>query len=103
VALSLMAAGVGSCGPGRGYGQRQRSRKMNPMVFKQHIPNVAEDMLGASGPAEGRIARGDEKMRGLVRVSSDNVLFKNEEGNGDDRMMTLVRLSYSHCNNDDNQ
>lgn len=80
-----------SCGPGRGYGgQRQRPRHVTPLVFKQHIPNTAEEMLGASGSAEGRIDREDDRFKALVKVTGDDVIFKDEEGNGDDRYMTTV-------------
>nr|APD15681.1 hedgehog [Antalis entalis] len=76
------------CGPGRGTRKRIKSRKMTPLVFKQHIPNVSEKTVGASGAAEGVIKRSDPKFKELVENNNPDVIFKDEEGTGADRMMS---------------
>lgn len=58
--LLILISSSHQCGPGRNYGTR-KARKMTPLVFKQHVPNVSENTLGASGPSEGRITRQDPR------------------------------------------
>lgn len=81
---------VNACGPGRGYGRRRPSRPPSPLVYKQHVPNVAEETIGASGAPEGRITRDDPRFDQLVRVDDENIVFKDEEGTGEDKVMTPV-------------
>ncbi|XP_055622974.1 protein hedgehog [Toxorhynchites rutilus septentrionalis] len=86
--LLYIVAQVQSCGPGRGIGGPRRTRKLLPLVFKQHVPNVSENSLGASGMQEGPISRNDSKFRNLETNYNKDIIFKDEEGTGADRVMT---------------
>uniref|UniRef100_T1IHY2 Hedgehog protein n=1 Tax=Strigamia maritima TaxID=126957 RepID=T1IHY2_STRMM len=80
---------VDACGPGRGgSGRRAARRKLMPLVFKQHVPNVSENTLGASGLPEGKVHRGDKRFHELVVNRNLDIVFKNEEGTGTDWLMT---------------
>ncbi|KAJ6637364.1 Protein hedgehog, partial [Pseudolycoriella hygida] len=71
-----------------GIGGPRRSRQVSPLVFKQHVPNVSENTIGASGVIEGKISRHDKKFNDLVPNYNLDIIFKDEEGSGADRFMT---------------
>lgn len=79
-----------ACGPGRRKGPRLPYRRQTPLVFKQHIPNVSENTLGASGLHEGRVTRNNAKFKELVPNYNPDIIFRDDEGTGADRLMTQV-------------
>lgn len=88
--LVIVVQLVDACGPGRGIGGQRRGRKLTPLVFKEHVPNVSENTLGASGLPEGAITRDDDRFRDLVPNYNRDIIFKDDEGTGADRLMTQV-------------
>ena len=93
--LLLFASLSDACAPRGGSGSRRHRRKLTPLVFKQHVPNVSENTLGASGLSDGPINRGDPRFKDLVRNFNPNIWFRDEEGTGADRIMSQVGLSTS--------
>lgn len=93
--LVFSCGSAAGCGPGRMYTKRRSPRKLNAFVFKQHVPNVPENTLGASGLPEGKITRDHPKFKQLVPNYNADIIFKDEEGTGADRLMTQVSDNFS--------
>uniref|UniRef100_A0A8D8T2N3 Hedgehog protein n=1 Tax=Cacopsylla melanoneura TaxID=428564 RepID=A0A8D8T2N3_9HEMI len=90
VSLMCLIEQTRCCGPGGRSGRRRydRYKKITPLVFKQHVPNVSENTLTASGHSEGRISRDDKRFRDLIPNYNQDIIFKDDEGTGADRLMT---------------
>lgn len=78
------------CGPGRGIGGGRRFRKLKPLVFHQQVPNFSENNPMAAGVAIGKITRSDPKFQELEVNFNEDIIFRDEEGTGADRVMTQV-------------
>jgi len=81
------------CSPGRGHGRRRTGRRSTPLVLHQHVPNVPETSLAASGPPEGSVDRGTDRFHRLVVNDNTDIVFKNDERNGEDLIMSVVCIS----------
>lgn len=68
--------------------RRRGPRKILPLIYKQHDPNFSERSLAASGLPDGSISREDNLFRHLVPNYNPDIVFKDEEGTGADRIMT---------------
>ncbi|CDW56653.1 desert hedgehog protein [Trichuris trichiura] len=76
------------CHPSYNFGFRSTIERNQPMIYKERYPNVQETHPLASGPAELRIRRNDVRFKRLVNNTNRNIVFKDEEGTGADRIMT---------------
>lgn len=87
-----------SCSPRSGYNRRKPTK---PLYLKQRVPDTEEFSLDASGRARGKITRNSSKFNTqLVSCYMSDIVFKDEEGTGADRLMTKVRFVsfvYIYC------
>lgn len=80
-----------SCSP-RGGGGLSRRRSRKPLVLGQAVPNIEETSIRASGKPSGKITRNSSKFNSLVTCYSTDIVFKDEEGTGADRIMSKVKI-----------
>lgn len=95
ILIQITSSEVEACGPGRSGYRRGRLRRLVPLVQHQCVPNVGENSLGASGLPEGPIRKNQKRFRELVQNLNPDIVFRDDEGNGADRMMTQVSISLS--------
>ena len=86
----LLYHGATACSPGSSSRTGKEPRITTPLKYKQRVPNISEDTLGASGPSEGNIMRNTPLFDDLSPNNNADILFKDEEGTGADRMMSKV-------------
>lgn len=94
IVILLLTGFTSPCGPdvGRVGKRRNRAKKATPFVYKQHVPSVSEFAYGASEPADGAIHRDDPRFKDLVENHNTDIIFRDEERDGSDRIMTQVRI-----------
>lgn len=69
---------------------KRRPRK--PLMLGQKLPDVPENSQQASGPAKGKITRNSPEFNKLRPNYNNEIIFKDEEGTGADRLMSKVRI-----------
>ncbi|PRD29100.1 UNVERIFIED_CONTAM: hh [Trichonephila clavipes] len=72
------------------FSRRRGTRTGSPLVYKEHIPSTVEFSYAASGPPQGKITRHDPEFRDLILNYSKDVVFKDDEGDASDRVMSVV-------------
>ncbi|XP_070550385.1 sonic hedgehog protein-like [Ptychodera flava] len=88
IVFCLLLSDTQACGPGRNSPNPRGPSRLSPFVYKQYTPKISEDTVGASGAPEGRITRDDERFKELTPNHNSDIIFKDEEGTGADRLMT---------------
>lgn len=89
LAFVLIMDPVLSCGPGgRGYRRTKITGKLRPMVLGEHVPNISEKNIQASGPSIERITRDSPRFKTLEGNYNEYIDFLDPEGTGACRMMT---------------
>lgn len=93
VLCTQLFGSVMPCGPGRGMGGGRRLRRLRPLVFHQQVPNFSENNPMAAGVAGDKVMREDVRFKGLEVNYNEDIVFRDDEGTGADRVMTLVIIT----------
>ncbi|KRX91161.1 Desert hedgehog protein A [Trichinella pseudospiralis] len=91
VVLLVWAICMRSCCQGCAPGSRMAGvvyKKHYPLVYNERFPNEPENAPGSAGAAELRIRRSDPGFKRLVQNNNPDIIFRDEENTGADRMMT---------------
>ncbi|KRZ90764.1 Desert hedgehog protein A [Trichinella sp. T8] len=91
VILLVWAICVRSCCQGCASSGRMASmayKKYYPLIYNERFPNEPENAPGSAGAAELRIRRSDPGFKRLVQNNNPDIIFRDEENTGADRMMT---------------
>ena len=95
--LFINASSVYGCMSGGRSSMRGRPGRISnrePLIYKQYIPNRSELSISASGPTTGKIERDSPKFEELFENNNIDIVFKDDEGTGADRMMSHVSLHF---------
>ena len=92
-----------SCGRSRNGYDKKALR--TPLMKKVFILDLPETSLQASGPAKGKITRNSPEFEKLKPCYNGDIIFKDEERNGEDRTMSKVEVfhlfmiyfTFHHC------
>nr|BAF56915.1 sonic hedgehog protein [Polypterus bichir] len=87
ISVFLVHSGV-TCGPGRGFEKGGTPKSSPRQPISSLFPMCAEKTLGASGRYEGKITRKSERFKELTPNYKPDIIFKDEENTGADRLMT---------------
>ncbi|OUC48109.1 hedgehog amino-terminal signaling domain protein [Trichinella nativa] len=66
-------------------------KKYYPLIYNERFPNEPENAPGSAGAAELRIRRSDPGFKRLVQNNNPDIIFRDEENTGADRMMTYKK------------
>lgn len=86
VGIVLLVGGCSNIWPEGPSLSRQRSTRERALTLGEHVPDTSE--VEAAGAIVTRISRGSREYARLVTARHPNIEFKDEEGDGSDRMMT---------------
>ncbi len=85
VVIALLAIACSDNFPGT-VGLSRWEASERPLRLGERVPDTGE--IGAVGAISERVERGSVEYSRLVRCDSPDIVFKDEEGTGADRMMT---------------
>jgi hypothetical protein len=96
-ALALAMAAGGCAEPANSMPDLRRDRAVLPHTLEtgRFWPDSGE--VAAVGRLEKRVERGTPAFERLVSVDAPDIVFKDEEGTGADRLMTRELRSRLHC------
>ncbi|KAH0629271.1 hypothetical protein JD844_011210 [Phrynosoma platyrhinos] len=96
LALVLAPASEG-CGPGRGPAGRKASPRrsaLSPLRYRESVPVVAEQSLGASGKAEGKVGRLSERFSQLAPNYNPDIVLLAQRHEGAIKPLVQSKAQY---------